>query len=201
MSEITEEIEPEINELIARAEKGLQALLKQETLLRAKLDAQAQGKSKGKGAAAAAMQSKMEKVDSRRLKMQVRQRERLEAELRELEEECERLVSKSRSFICGGRRTSGLGTGYRPFVKSPAFSARPVLGVPVVVLGDPPALQTFRRPLRELWCGVRSCSLRGGTPLVISRGTGCHVPQPPPGRCPQQEAVLRMLIVWLREYG
>ena len=36
-ADLTDEIEPQINELISRAEKGLQILLKRESMLRAKV--------------------------------------------------------------------------------------------------------------------------------------------------------------------
>ena len=37
-ADLTDEIEPQINELLSRAEKGLQVLLKRESILQAKVD-------------------------------------------------------------------------------------------------------------------------------------------------------------------
>ncbi|KAH7926808.1 hypothetical protein BV22DRAFT_1127924 [Leucogyrophana mollusca] len=80
-SDLTDEIEPQINELIERAEKGLKALSRKEGLVQSKVEA------------AQAMQSRnataptVNKREERRLQMLQKQRQRLEEEVRILESE------------------------------------------------------------------------------------------------------------------
>ncbi|KAK7696243.1 hypothetical protein QCA50_000896 [Cerrena zonata] len=87
-ADLTEEIEPQINELLSRAEKGLRLLMKQESMLRTRVEgsqqdsAPARGKVNTKG---------MSKIDARRVQMLVRQREALEKELEALQLDVEEL--------------------------------------------------------------------------------------------------------------
>ncbi|KAF9006752.1 hypothetical protein BDQ17DRAFT_1352330 [Cyathus striatus] len=90
--DLADEIEPSINELIARAEQGLQALEKKENQLKLKLElAKAKPARPGVGSGASAAQ----KAEARRLQMLIKQRERLEEEERVLEEEVKALELKS----------------------------------------------------------------------------------------------------------
>ncbi|KAI0254800.1 Spc19-domain-containing protein [Lactifluus subvellereus] len=76
-ADLSDEIEPQITELISRAEKGLKALQKKRLLLQTKVET-AQSRPQSRFAPGGA---------NRRLQMLVKQRERLEAQLRELESE------------------------------------------------------------------------------------------------------------------
>ncbi|KAI0307075.1 Spc19-domain-containing protein [Multifurca ochricompacta] len=76
-ADLSEEIEPQITELISRAEKGLRALQKKQALLQTKVET-AQLRPQSRPAPGGA---------NRRLQMLVKQRERLETQLRELETE------------------------------------------------------------------------------------------------------------------
>jgi DASH complex subunit SPC19 len=103
--DIADEIEPQIKELILRAEKGLQALQKEAQRLEAKLQArQSRGTATtSKFAGASKGVSRMNplsrteetaaKTEIRRLRMQVKHREHLEAELEELQAELGKLGS------------------------------------------------------------------------------------------------------------
>ena len=87
-ADLRDEIEPQIIELISRAEKGLKTLQKKEAVLQTKVEvAQSQPASRPTAGVAAS-----NKVEGRRLQMLVRQREQLEQELRELENEVLSLV-------------------------------------------------------------------------------------------------------------
>lgn len=85
---LIDEVEPVINEMISLAENGLQSLVKKENQLQARVEAAgAKGRpEEGKTMAA-------QKLEQRRLNGLVKQRERLESELRQLEAEVEELVS------------------------------------------------------------------------------------------------------------
>ncbi|KAJ8594018.1 hypothetical protein M405DRAFT_858451 [Rhizopogon salebrosus TDB-379] len=80
-ADLADEIEPQINELIDRAEKGLNALSRREGLIQSKVEV------------AHAMQSKVataptsDKREERRLQMLAKQRQRLEVEAKVLESE------------------------------------------------------------------------------------------------------------------
>ncbi|KII94616.1 hypothetical protein PLICRDRAFT_97607 [Plicaturopsis crispa FD-325 SS-3] len=87
-SELTEEIEPQINELIERATNGKTALMKKQALLQAKVEA-AQSRPPARPTTGTSAASKLE---ARRLQMLVKQRERLEDELQALESEVQNLV-------------------------------------------------------------------------------------------------------------
>ncbi|KAH9943179.1 Spc19-domain-containing protein [Epithele typhae] len=86
-ADLTDEIEPQINELISRAEKGLQVLLKKESLLQAKAEAAQSRPSSRAGSNTAGMS----KLDVRRLQMLSRQRQKLEDELAELQAEIDEM--------------------------------------------------------------------------------------------------------------
>ncbi|ETW84087.1 hypothetical protein HETIRDRAFT_47371 [Heterobasidion irregulare TC 32-1] len=81
-TDLRDEIEPQINELITRAEKGLKGLLKKEGLLHAKVEAAQSRPASQLGTGAAS-----NKLESRRLQLLVKQRQRLEEELKQLESE------------------------------------------------------------------------------------------------------------------
>lgn len=84
-ADLTDEIEPQINELISRAEKGLRILLKKESTLKAKVDAnQSRFSSR---AAMTVNTSGMSKLDVRRIQMLTKERERAEEEMAALEKE------------------------------------------------------------------------------------------------------------------
>ncbi|KAL7282622.1 hypothetical protein ACG7TL_004094 [Trametes sanguinea] len=82
-ADLSDEIEPQINELISRAEKGMQILLKKESMLQAKVEA-SQSRPTSRAAATTAG---MNKLDVRRMQMLARQRQKLEEELQALQAE------------------------------------------------------------------------------------------------------------------
>ncbi|OJT07118.1 hypothetical protein TRAPUB_2052 [Trametes pubescens] len=82
-ADLTDEIEPQINELLLRAEKGLQVLLKRESMLQAKAEASSTRPS----SRAAANTTGMNKLDVRRMQMLARQRQKLEDEVAALQAE------------------------------------------------------------------------------------------------------------------
>ncbi|KAI9000733.1 Spc19-domain-containing protein [Trametes punicea] len=82
-ADLSDEIEPQINELLSRAEKGMQILLKRESMLQAKLEA-SQSRPSSRAAASTAG---MNKLDVRRMQMLARQRQKLEEELAALQAE------------------------------------------------------------------------------------------------------------------
>ncbi|PIL37414.1 hypothetical protein GSI_01108 [Ganoderma sinense ZZ0214-1] len=82
-ADLTDEIEPQINELLSRAEKGLQVLLKRESMLQAKVEASQSRPS----SRATATTAGMSKIDVRRLQMLARQRQKLEEEAAQLQAE------------------------------------------------------------------------------------------------------------------
>ncbi|KAF8197480.1 hypothetical protein BJ912DRAFT_816016, partial [Pholiota molesta] len=79
-SGLADEIEPAISELIERAEQGLVSLERKEALLQTKVE-------NSKSRAPATGISAVQKLEARRLQTLTRQREKLEAEVRALEEE------------------------------------------------------------------------------------------------------------------
>jgi len=88
-TEIADEVEPQITELLKRAEQGLEVLVKKETLLKNKLEnAKLHPARPGTGTTAA------QKLEARRNQMLVKQRERLEEELKTLKAEVEALELK-----------------------------------------------------------------------------------------------------------
>ena len=88
-TDLTDEIEPQIKELLSRAEKGLKALLKRESTLRAKVDSTEQMKQAVRPVMHTAG---MNKLEARRIQMLVRQHERLQEELKALQAEVDTLV-------------------------------------------------------------------------------------------------------------
>ncbi|KAI0776157.1 Spc19-domain-containing protein [Trametes elegans] len=82
-ADLTDEIEPQINELLSRADKGLQILLKRESMLQAKVEA-SQSRPTSR---AATNTAGMNKLDVRRMQMLTRQRQKLEDELAALRAE------------------------------------------------------------------------------------------------------------------
>ncbi|KAH8096685.1 Spc19-domain-containing protein [Cristinia sonorae] len=88
-AELTDEIEPQINELLSRADKGLKALSKREKQLLTKVEGvqleQTVPSSRSVNTAG------MSKLEARRIQMLVRQRERLEDELQTLRMEVDNL--------------------------------------------------------------------------------------------------------------
>ncbi|KAA1466527.1 hypothetical protein DENSPDRAFT_831384 [Dentipellis sp. KUC8613] len=87
-ADISDEIEPQITELISRAEKGLKALLKKESALQAKVESAQSHPPTGTTAST--------KLGNRRLQLLVKQRERLEEEIRQIESEVLSLEAKQK---------------------------------------------------------------------------------------------------------
>ncbi|EPS98738.1 hypothetical protein FOMPIDRAFT_126458 [Fomitopsis schrenkii] len=85
-ADLTDEMEPQINELISRAEKGLQILLKRESMLRAKVESTLSSRPSSR-AAATINTTGMSKLDVRKIQMLARQREKLEDEAAALQRE------------------------------------------------------------------------------------------------------------------
>jgi len=88
-TEIADEVEPQITELLKRAEQGLETLVKKETLLKNKLE-----NAKLRPARPATGTTAAQKLEARRHQMLVKQRERLEEELKSLKAEVEALELK-----------------------------------------------------------------------------------------------------------
>ncbi|KDR84290.1 hypothetical protein GALMADRAFT_133627 [Galerina marginata CBS 339.88] len=88
---LADEIEPAITELIERAEQGLALLERKEQTLQAKVE---NAKSVPRNATGT---SAVQKLEARRLQTLVKQREKLEAEVRALEEEVLQTGTKRRS--------------------------------------------------------------------------------------------------------
>ena len=110
-ADLTDEIEPQINELLERAEKGAKALCRKESLIQTKvrppdlhkysfcgrilsIQVQAAQAAQSRPARAPTGTSASNKLEARRLQMLAKQRERLEEELEALESEVEQLVSQ-----------------------------------------------------------------------------------------------------------
>ncbi|KAH9844356.1 Spc19-domain-containing protein [Rhodofomes roseus] len=89
-ADLTDEIEPQINELISRAEKGLQILLKRESMLRAKVESSMPSRPSSR-AAVTINTAGMSKLDIRKIQMLSRQREKLEDEAAALQREIDDL--------------------------------------------------------------------------------------------------------------
>ncbi|KAF8958527.1 Spc19-domain-containing protein [Flammula alnicola] len=89
-SALADEIEPAITELIERAEQGLAALEKNENVLQTKIESAKSRPPTATGTTA------VQKLEARRLQTLTRQREKLEAEVRALEDEVLKLGVKSR---------------------------------------------------------------------------------------------------------
>ncbi|KZT22284.1 hypothetical protein NEOLEDRAFT_1138189 [Neolentinus lepideus HHB14362 ss-1] len=90
-ADLAEEIEPEINELISRAQKGVKALSQRQSALQTRAEA-AQARQASRpvvGPTAAA-----DKLQNRRLQIMVKQRERLEKELAMLQQDVDNLQLK-----------------------------------------------------------------------------------------------------------
>ncbi|KAI0340819.1 hypothetical protein BDW22DRAFT_1333745 [Trametopsis cervina] len=88
-ADITDEVEPQVSELLSRAERGLGVLLKKEGMLQTKVENLEQTKSTARSAVNTAG---MKKLDARRIQMLVRQREHLEQEMSALQAEIDALV-------------------------------------------------------------------------------------------------------------
>ncbi|KJA29603.1 hypothetical protein HYPSUDRAFT_31538 [Hypholoma sublateritium FD-334 SS-4] len=88
-SALADEIEPAITELIECAEQGLANLEKKEAMLQTKTES-------SKSRAPATGISAVQKLETRRLQTLTRQREKLEAEIRALEDEVLKMGGKSR---------------------------------------------------------------------------------------------------------
>lgn len=106
-AELTDEIEPQINELLVRADKGLKALQKREKQLRTKVEfklpdvltlliqaRQVEGAQLEQTAPSSRSVNTagMSKLEARRIQMLVRQRERLEEEMQALRTEVDDMV-------------------------------------------------------------------------------------------------------------
>ncbi|EPQ51848.1 hypothetical protein GLOTRDRAFT_16839, partial [Gloeophyllum trabeum ATCC 11539] len=83
-ADLAEEIEPQINELISRAEKGLKALRKKQSTLQAQT---AQSRPSSRARPAVGTTTAADKLQNRRLQMLVQQRERLEKEMALLQQD------------------------------------------------------------------------------------------------------------------
>ncbi|KAG5654227.1 hypothetical protein H0H81_005914 [Sphagnurus paluster] len=87
-ADLIDEIEPSVNELIERAEQGLRALEKKESVLQTKVDA-----ARKKPYTTAGILG-TQKLEARRLQMLTKQRERLEEEVEALESKVEAMELK-----------------------------------------------------------------------------------------------------------
>ncbi|KAI0036742.1 Spc19-domain-containing protein [Vararia minispora EC-137] len=87
-TELGSEIDPQINELISRAEKGMKALQMKESILKAKVDT-----AQSRPSSRATTGRPSSKMESRRLQMLTKQRERLEQQLAQLETQVLQLAS------------------------------------------------------------------------------------------------------------
>lgn len=88
-SELADEIEPAIAELIERAEQGLAGMLKKEAALQIKVENAKNRLRTVRGATTIA-----QKTEARQLQLLTKQRERLEEEVKALEKEVEELELK-----------------------------------------------------------------------------------------------------------
>jgi len=98
-ADLSDEIEPQITELISRAEKGLEALQKKRLLLQTKV----------KTAQSKPQQPSASDGVNRRLQLLVKQRQRLEAQVRELEGEILEMIRN------GGRHHKSLSLHQPPW--------------------------------------------------------------------------------------
>ncbi|THG96876.1 hypothetical protein EW026_g5031 [Hermanssonia centrifuga] len=83
-ADLTDEIEPQVNELLSRAEKGLSILAKKESMLLGKAEAAQHAKPASRSTVNT---TGMNKLEARRIQMLARQRERLEEEMAALQAE------------------------------------------------------------------------------------------------------------------
>ncbi|KAI9459525.1 Spc19-domain-containing protein [Boletus coccyginus] len=88
-ADLADEIEPQINELIERAEKGLKALSRKQALIQSKVEAAQTMQSR------AATAPTTNKREERRVQMLSKQRQRLEEEVRVVESEILALQNKN----------------------------------------------------------------------------------------------------------
>ncbi|KAK0491506.1 Spc19-domain-containing protein [Armillaria novae-zelandiae] len=91
-SDLIEEVEPAIHELIERAEQGLKSLQRKQAQLQAKVQVAKTAPSRPTSGTMA-----QQKLEQRRLHMLTKQREQLEEECASLEAEVKALESKSRT--------------------------------------------------------------------------------------------------------
>ncbi|KAJ3533449.1 hypothetical protein NMY22_g7326 [Coprinellus aureogranulatus] len=99
-SALVDEIEPSVSALIQKAEEGLRSLQKKEASLQSKIE-NVQNRAKAPKATTA-----VQKSDARRLNLMVKQRERLEDQVRALEEEIMELVRLATSSAKGLSRVA-----------------------------------------------------------------------------------------------
>ncbi|KIM76427.1 hypothetical protein PILCRDRAFT_826434 [Piloderma croceum F 1598] len=92
-ADLTDEVEPQINELLERAEKGVKTLQKKESLMQTKVEAAQVAQSRP--ARTLIGTSASNKLEARRLQMLIKQRERLEEEMQALETEVDQLELKA----------------------------------------------------------------------------------------------------------
>ncbi|KZT66052.1 hypothetical protein DAEQUDRAFT_675816 [Daedalea quercina L-15889] len=90
-ADLTDEIEPQVNELIARAERGLQILLKKESMLQTKIESLLASRPSSR-AAITVNTTGMSKPDIRTIQMRTKERQRLEDEAAALQREVDALV-------------------------------------------------------------------------------------------------------------
>ncbi|TEB32210.1 hypothetical protein FA13DRAFT_1791037 [Coprinellus micaceus] len=88
-SALIDEIEPNVSALISKAEQGLSTLEKKESSLQSKIE-NAQSRAR-----APTVTTAVQKSDARRLNLMVKQRERLEQQVRAMEEEILELERKA----------------------------------------------------------------------------------------------------------
>ncbi|KIP10350.1 hypothetical protein PHLGIDRAFT_65795 [Phlebiopsis gigantea 11061_1 CR5-6] len=89
-ADLTDEVEPQIHELLKRAERGMKIVEKRESMLRTRVETQ-QTKQTSRSTVNTAG---MNKLDARRVQMLVRQREKLEEEMASLQLEVDAMVRK-----------------------------------------------------------------------------------------------------------
>ncbi|EGO02126.1 hypothetical protein SERLA73DRAFT_166621 [Serpula lacrymans var. lacrymans S7.3] len=95
-ADLTDEIEPQINELIDRANKGLEALNRKEELIQAEVEKSAHVQSKPSRGTTAT--TALDRREERRLQMLTKQRRKLEDEVKALESEVLLLVGSHATF-------------------------------------------------------------------------------------------------------
>lgn len=105
-ADVTDEIEPQINELLSRAEKGMNMLVKRENMLRTRVRGlgtvslrlfsrlrQLETQQTKPASRLAANTAGMNKLEARKIQILVRQREQLEEEMVTLQAEVDAMVS------------------------------------------------------------------------------------------------------------
>ncbi|KDQ64211.1 hypothetical protein JAAARDRAFT_187571 [Jaapia argillacea MUCL 33604] len=94
-SELTDEIEPQIHELISRAEKGIKGLYKRRDILQAKVEqAQSRPTSRLTSTSSTLTTTATAKLQTRRLQILTKQRQLLEADLHALQVDVDDLELK-----------------------------------------------------------------------------------------------------------